>query len=210
MSTFKIEGAKFLESLFPEWNWQELSNDIYEEIFQKFTGLDELEDEVVRYIKDKKIKIGFHKQYKSGGGWTLLKNITLSPGDDPTNPYVLSLIIHETFHLKQSLWARLSMQGELRAWQYQKQTYRRFTHNDIGDIGQAYAGTKAYWDEIAELSLDSRADLVRAQSLTKKVSPDYRSECLPLFPLPQEFGFYWRQGKIVDAFKAIWNLVTCK
>ena len=210
MSTFKIEGAKWLEGLFPEWNWQELARDKYEEVFQKIHGIQDLEDEVINFLKDNKIRIGFHKQYKSGGGWTLLRNITLCPGDDPVSPYVLSLIIHETFHLKQSIWMRLSMQGELRAWQYQKQTYLKLTSKDIGDSGQAYAGTKVHWDEIAKLAPDSREDLVKAQELTKKVSPDYRSQCLPLFPLPHEIAFYWKQGKYVEAFKAVWNLVTCR
>src|SRR5262245_32076958 len=191
MSTFKIEGAKWLEGLFPEWNWQELAREKYEEVIQRLHEIQDLEDEVSNYLKNNKIRIGFHKQYKSGGGWTFLRNITLCPGDDPVSPYVLSLIIHETFHLKQSIWMRLSMQGELRAWQYQKHTYLKLTGNDIGDSGQAYAGTKPHWDDIAKLDSDSREDLVEAQKLTKKVSAEYRSQCLPLYPLPQEIKFYW-------------------
>ena len=210
MSTFKIEGAKWLEGLFPEWNWQELAREKYDEVFQKIRAFQDLDDEVIKYIQDNKIRIGYHKQYKAGGGWTLLRNITLSPGDDPLSPYVLSLIIHETFHLKQSIWMRLSMQGELRAWQYQKATYRKITNSDIGDSGQAYAGTKVHWDAIAKLASDSRDDLIKAQELTRKVAPDYRSNCLPLFPLPQEIAFYWKQGKYTEAFKAVWNLITCR
>jgi hypothetical protein len=210
MSTFKIEGAKFLEGIFPEWNWEELTREMYDQLFQRLKGIEGLEKDIIEYIQDGKIKIGFHKQYKSGAGWTLLHNITLSPGDDLNNPYVLSLIIHETYHLKQSIWARLSMQGELRAWQYQKETYFKLTGKDIGERGQAYGGTKAHWDEIATLNPESRDDLVKAQTLTKKVSPDYRSHCLPLFPLPQEFGFYWKQGEYGEAFKAVWKLATCK
>src|SRR5262245_21207484 len=210
MSTFKIEGAKWLEGLFPEWNWQELAREKYEEVIQRLHEIQDLDNEVTKYLKDNKIRIGFHKQYKSGGGWTFLRNITLCPGDDPLNPYVLSIIIHETFHLKQSIWMRLSMQGELRAWQYQKQVYRQLTNNDIGDVGEAYPGKKVYWDEMATLDSNSREDLLRAQRLTKSVSPDYRSNCLPLFPLPQEFGFYWKQGKIKEAFQMMWNLITCR
>jgi hypothetical protein len=210
MSTFKIEGAKLLEGLFPEWNWQELAREKYEEIFQTIHGIQDLEDEVTTYLKNNKIRIGFHKQYKSGGGWTFLRNITLCPGDDPLSPYVLSLIIHETFHLKQSIWMRLSMQGELRAWQYQKQTYHKLTSKDIGDGGEAYPGTKLHWDAIAQLDSNSREDLVQARELTKKVSSEYRSQCLPLYPLPQEVAFYWKQGKYVEAFQAVWNLITCR
>jgi hypothetical protein len=210
MSTFKIEGARWLEGLFPEWNWQELTRDAYDAIYQKIQGIQDLEDEVTQYLRDNRIRIGFHKQYKSGGGWTLLRNITICPGDDPVSPYVLSLIIHEAFHLRQSIWMRLSMQGELRAWQYQKATYRKITGCDIGDSGQAYAGTKQHWDDIAQLAPDSRDDLVKAQEFTKRVSPDYRSQCLPLYPLPQEIAFYWKQRKYVEAFKAVWNLITCR
>ena len=102
------------------------------------------------------------------------------------------------------------MQGELRAWQYQRQTYNKITSKDIGDSGQAYAGTKVHWDEIAKLDSDSREDLVKAQELTRKVSSVYRSNCLPLYPLPQEIAFYWKQGKYAEAFKAVWNLITCR
>lgn len=211
MSTFKIEAEGLLDGLFPEWHWEELSRAKYDEIFQELTGIgDELEGEIVEIIKKRGIKIGFHKQYKSGGGWTVLRNITLCPGDDPLSPYVLSLIIHETFHINQSIWMRLSMQGELRAWQYQKKAYQKLTGHDIGDYGQAYSGTKRYWDEIGSLSSESREDLERAKALTKGVASDYRSDCLPLFPLPKEIWFYLRQGDPAKAFATVKNLVTCK
>jgi len=213
MSTFKIEGAKFLAGLFPEFNWEELDFDRYQKILEKLTSVDRLNSEVVNYIKNNRVRVGFHKQYKSGGGWTLLRNITLSPGDDPFDPYVLSLIVHETFHLKQSILARLSVQGELRAWQYQKQTYPAIANkkgNEIGADKEAYAGTKEHWDELAALSPDSREDLEKAQAVMKRISPTYRSGCLPLFPLSQEFRFYLKEGKIWEAVRVIWNLITCR
>jgi len=108
------------------------------------------------------------------------------------------------------LLARLSVRGELLAWQYQIQAYRELTGNEIGDHGQAYGGTKVHWDQIAQLSADSRDDLLAAQGLMKKVAPDYRSDCLPLFPLLQEVGFYLGKGRLKEAFDVVWNLVTCK
>jgi hypothetical protein len=120
------------------------------------------------------------------------------------------LISHELYHIQQPLLARLSVQGELLAWQYQIDAYRELTGNEIGDHGQAYGGTKAFWDQIAQLSADSRDDLLKAQALMKKVAPDYRSDCLPLFPLLQEVGFYLGKGRIKDAFDVVWNLITCK
>ena len=86
MSTFKIEGAKFLEELFPEWNWKELTNEKYEEVFQKLTGIEDLQNEVIQYIKAKRIKIGFHQQYKSGGGWTFLRTSLCLRATIPLTP----------------------------------------------------------------------------------------------------------------------------
>ena len=213
MSTFKIESAKILDGLFPEFSWEELDFERYQKVCEKLMSIDQLSIEIVTYIKNKKIKIGFHQQYKSGGGWTLLKNITLTPGDDPFDPYVLSLIIHETFHLKQSVWTRLSMQGELRAWQYQKQTYpeiAKITGNEIGADKEAYGGTKEHWIKLASLSPDSREDLEKARDVMHDISKGYRSDCLPLYPLPQEIGFCLRQGMIKEAINAVINLITCK
>ena len=210
MSTFKIEDAKWIDWIFPETRWEELDLPKYQEIFDILKSVETLNSEVLEYIQKKKIRIGFHKQYNAGGGWTFLKNITLTPGDNPTDPYVLSLIIHETFHLKQSIWARLSVQGELRAWQYQKQTYPQIAKtkgNEIGAAHEAYGGTKVHWDKIATLSSESREDLKTAIGVMKSVAPGYRSDRLPLYPLPQEIGYFLKQGKIMDAIKVITNLM---
>jgi hypothetical protein len=212
MSTFKIDGKKLLNGLFPELNWEKLNSDKYDEILKKLSSAAGLDD-AINYIKEKKVKIGFHKQYKSGGGWTFLRNITLSPGDDPLNPYVLSLIIHETFHLRQTIWMRLSMQGELRAWQYQKRTYpdiAKIKGNEIGSSGEAYSGTKEHWDELSTLNPDSRDDLKKAQDVMTKVSPGYRAGCLPLYPLGKEFKYYWERKEYMSAFGVIWTLITCR
>src|SRR5512133_449603 len=123
MSTFIIEGAKILDILVPEFKWKALEDEQYTQVFDKLLSADPLRSEMLEYTKKKRPRIGYHEQYKSGGGWTALGNITLSPGDDPFDPYVLSLIIHETYHLTQSLLTRLSMQGELKAWQLQARTY---------------------------------------------------------------------------------------
>jgi hypothetical protein len=216
MSTFKIEGKKMLDGIFPERKWEELKSEIYDEVFQKLSEIEQLSSEVVAYMKEKSVRIGFHKQYKSGGGWTFLRNITLSPGDDPLNPYVLSLIIHETFHLKQTIWTRLSMQGELRAWQYQMRTYPHISRNkgaEIGSSGEAYGEsrvTKEHWDELSSLSPDSREDLEKAQEIMTKISPGYRSGCLPLYPMGKEFKYFWGRNEYVAAFGVIWKLITCR
>ena len=213
MSTFKIDGAKILDWLVPEFKWEALDFTRSEEVFKKLTSTDQLGAEFREYIKKRKPRIGFHKQYKSGGGWTLFGNITLTPGDDPFDPYVLSLILHEGFHLQQSLFMRLSMQGELRAWQYQKRTYPEIAKtkgNAIGTKNEAYGRgkeTNEFWEELSKLSPDSRDDLEKARTVMQNIAKGYRSDSLPLYPLPQEIVFYLRHGKIKEAIDVIRKLV---
>ncbi|HSB00949.1 MAG TPA: hypothetical protein VLE49_09895 [Anaerolineales bacterium] len=206
MSTATVTASSFFRGVFPESDWNELSTTDCDQVCQKLMSAGALNAAAAAYMKAAQIKLGFHGQYKSGAGWTVLHNITLAPGANLNDPYTLCLISHELFHLQQSIWMRLSVQGELRAWQYQKQAYHELTGRDIGDHGEAYSGTKTYWDQLALLSTDAREDLLAAQGLMKKVSPDYRSNCLPLFPL----GNFLKQGQIVEAIQAVWNLITCR
>ncbi len=41
----------------------------------------------------------------------------------------------------------------------------------------------------------------------QNISKGYRSDSLPLYPLPQEIGFCLRQGRIKDAIDTILKLV---
>src|SRR5215216_3568156 len=205
MSTFKIDKAKFLDWLVPEFKWDALKSVQYEEVFKKLQNIQLPGDEIPKSLKKRRPRIGFHTQYQSGGGWTFFGNISLTPKTDPLSPYVLSLILHEVFHLNQPILMRLSMQGELRAWQYQKRTYPEIAATKgkaIGTKGEAYAEggeTNEIWEELSRLASDSREDLEKAQALMRKISAGYRSNALPLYPLPQELGFYLKQGKLKDA-----------
>jgi len=210
MSTATINATSIIKSLFPETDWTEVKPEEYELVFQMLSAAGTLNASAAQFMKQARIKLGLHQQYKSGAGWTFLRNITLAPDGKLLDPYTLCLISHEIIHLQQPLLTRLSVRGEMLAWQYQIQAYRELTGKDIGDHGQAYSGTKAYWDQIAQLSADSREDLLKAQALMKKVAPDYRSDCLPLFPLLKEVGFYLGKGRVKDAFDVVWNLITCK
>ncbi len=210
MSTLSVSTTSLFKSLFPESDWTRLPPADYQQVLQKLTDAGTLNATVAQFMQRAKIKLGFHEQYKSGAGWTILRDITLAPGGDLANPYTLCLISHELFHLQQSVLTRLSVYGELLAWQFQIQAYHELTGKDIGDIGEAYGGTKQYWDQLAQLSANSRDDLLKAQALMKNVAPTYRSDCLPLFPLTKEFWYFLKQGKFADSFNAIKNLITCK
>jgi len=210
MSTSTVTASSIFKSIFPESDWTELKSSDYDEILQKLTQAGVLNAAASSFMQKAKIRLGFHQQYKRGAGWTVLRNITLAPGASLGDAYVLCLISHELFHLQQSIWTRLSVKGELLAWQYQRQAYHELTGKEIGDHGEAYEGTKEFWDQLALLSPDSRDDLIDAQSLMKKVAPGYRSDCLPLFPLNQEVINLLKQGKIRAAYGIVWNLITCK
>lgn len=200
----------FFRALFPETNWKELLSTDYSQVFQRLEEAGPIGTEAAAYLQKKRIKLGFHEQYKSGAGWTFLRNITLAPKGDLNNPYTLCLIIHEAFHLSQSILMRLSMRGELLAWQHQERAYFELTGKRIGDPGQAYRNTREHWDELMQLSADSREDLKRAQAVTRKIAPDYRSYCLPLYPLHWEVGYHLRHGQFKEAVEAVKNLISCK
>lgn len=202
-----------LGGLIPEVTWATLDLPKFEEVTELLSQLDQLGPEIVAYLKKRKYRIGFITQPNSGAGWTVLGNITLPPADKERllEPVTLSLIVHEAYHLqKQSLLTRLSMRGELLAWQYQAQTYPLFSHGKaIGTPGEAYSGagpTDQHWEELLTKSADSRKDLEDARDLMIAIAPSYRSYALPIYPLHQEIGYYWRQGNFKGILEMFRNL----
>lgn len=206
---------KTLGGLIPETDWKDLDLDIYEQLLERLRNTDQLGSGLIEYARKKQQRIGFFSQANSGAGWTILGNVTLRPEDRDKlfEPYVLSLIVHEMFHLqKQSLLMRLSMQGELDAWQYQCRTYPSLTKTGaaIGSRGEAYSSkdktTNEFWEQLSRLSSESRADLEKARDLMIAIAPGYRADRLPIYPLHRELWFHLRQGKFREAFNVIRSL----
>lgn len=200
---------KVLGRLIPETDWQDLDLGMYEQLVERLQNTDQLGTDLIEYARKRKNQIGLLSQSSSGAGWTVLGNITLRPEDRDKlfEPYILSLIVHEMFHLqKQSILMRLSMQGELDAWQYQCRTYPYLTKTGavIGSHGEAYASrektTDQIWEQLSRLSSDSRADLEKARDLMIAIAPGYRAYRLPIYPLPRELWFHVRHGKLREAF----------
>lgn len=196
--------------IFPESNWKELDPDSYRQVYQRLQNGGQYSSAAIEYLQKHGVKLGFHEQDDSGGGWTLLRNITLAPDTILDNPYTLTLIVHEVFHLKQPLFTRLSVQGELLAWQFQKQAYREISGREIGETGEAYSGKQDLWEQVSQLSPASREDLAKAQELMRRIADRYRSDCLPLYPLVREIWFFVKQGDFRAAFAAVYNLITCR
>ena len=203
-------GKTFVGRLFPEMDWEQLDGDRYQQVCNRLQAASEYGQATANYLQQSGVRLGYYAQENSGGGWTLLRNITLARGAALADAYTLSLIVHEIFHLKQSIFQRLSIYGELLAWQHQRKAYHELAGREIGDVGAEYAGKKAMWDQLSALSADSRADLATAQQLMSSIATGYRSDCLPLYPLFQEAGYFLRQGRIREIFSMIWNLLTCR
>ena len=142
--------------VFPERNWKELDLQHHSLLYRRLRHAGESSSATIEYLQRHKVKIGFHAQHDSGARWTILRNITLAPNTVVQDSYTLSLIVHEVFHLQQSILTRLSVYGELLAWQFQRRAYLEISGKELGERGEAFAGKKELWDELSALSPDSR------------------------------------------------------
>ena len=130
------------------------------------------------YLAGRRVRIGIRPQ-PTGARWTIFGHIELHPGQMDNETYALSLIVHEVRHLKQGIFGALSVRGELEAWQEQFAFLKSQTGNYT-----ASPRHNALIEEMMTLSLDSRADLVRARELMREYAgPKYRIHWLPLYPL---------------------------
>lgn len=137
------------------------------------------------FLRARRVKVGLRPQ-PTGARWTLFGHIELHPSQVDNEAYALSLIVHEVRHLKQGLLGALSVRGELEAWQEQFAFLKSHT-------GQYTASPRhnAIIEQLMSLSLDSRADLIRARELIREYAgPKYRIHWLPLFPLGRKMWFW--------------------
>jgi len=178
-----------LSQLFPEIVWTPFSPGEREHLLRNLAGFGASGPPAAHYIRANTVRLGYFPQTRSGAGWTLFGNITLPPGSDLNNKRILAVIIHEVLHLQQPFLTRLSVYAELLAWQFEYRVYYEVTGRRYGGQDAPFPGTAASWEEISRLSPASRNDLARAQRLMKQVSPRYRSDKLPLYPLPREITY---------------------
>lgn len=200
----------FLSGFIPETSWTTLESDQFELIIEKLKCLDKtaIEDDIMAFIEKRKYRIGTLSQSFSGAGWTIFGNITIRPNDVKKclEPYVLSLILHEIFHIKrQSILLRLSMKGELDAWQYQYRIYPLLKPDH--EIGDAYGGKSKDWQDLSSLSGNSRTDLEKAREYMVNIAPGYRAYALPVYPLPQEIGYYLKKFDLAGLVGMVRNLI---
>jgi hypothetical protein len=186
-----------LKQFIPEIGWTKFAPADYELVLKNLQAFGTHGAAAAEYIHKRSVGFGYFPQASSGAGWTLMGNLTLPPNSDLADKRVLAVIIHEVLHLQQPLTTRLSIQGEVLGWQLEYKAYHEVTGKFYGERGLPFEGTHAQWAEISKLSAESYEDLARAQRLMKEVSPVYRAEKLPLYPLGREL-----RHKFVQRFQS--------
>lgn len=175
-----------LKQIIPELGWEKLTPATLEQLLNQLDAFIPYGPPAAAYLRAHATKLGYFAQTGNAAAWTLFNNLILRPETDLNHPRTMALLIHEVLHLQQAFTLRLSVQGELLAWQLEYKVYHAATGKYYGEADTPFAGKKAEWESLAQLSADSRQDLALAQRLMRQISPGYRSHLLPLYPLGRE------------------------
>lgn len=138
------------------------------------------------YLRAHRTRIGFRDQgLASSAMWWVDRNIYVNPRkyprtSDPGDPYLLSLIVHETVHLQQGLLTALSVYGELQAWQVGFAFLRKLDSARLNPVAVEILTLPFGWD---------RAILKLASLWMVRYNPHYRINRLPLYPLHREIWY---------------------
>ncbi|CAG1013008.1 hypothetical protein ANAEL_04573 [Anaerolineales bacterium] len=144
--------------------------------------------EAADYIRARKINVGIRRARKSVGAfWTLFRSAHLNARHHTresslANPHAWTLLIHEVRHLQQGYLTAFSIYGELDAWQYQFQVFKKITQRPLSPLAE----------EILSLPLNmDRSNLQKARRLmTRHAGIWYGANFLPLYPIHKELK-YW-------------------
>ena len=157
------------------------------DLIESVAQMGEAGRDAAKYLRDHKTYIGFRRVRKNiGAFWTILGTIHLntlhySPGTNPADPRVTTLLIHEVKHLQQGIHTALSVYGELEAWQLQFRLYHQMTDAAVHKAIQEMLSLPLNWD---------RTTLRRARELMQEYAgKGYRADLLPIYPLWKEIRF---------------------
>lgn len=139
-----------------------------------------------KYLQDRNVNFKFRKLKYSAAAWTWSGSIQLNDKFESSmgllpDPNLLSLVIHETRHLQQGPFKALSVFGELDAWQVGFNFFKEWSDSPLHPILEEILCLPLIWQ---------RTNLKMAATLMKKVSPGYKIDLLPLYPLPAEI-LWW-------------------
>jgi hypothetical protein len=159
-----------------------------ERYFQKVSESSEEGADAVRFVREKKIRVGLRRARKSVGAfWMLgrsfyLNKVHYTMESALENPRAVTLFVHEVRHLQQGVLTAMSIYGELDAWQYEFRLYKKLTGKLL----------RPELEDLLALPLgNDRATLRQAQRLmTKFAGFWYLAWLLPLYPIHKEIA-YW-------------------
>lgn len=159
-----------------------------ERYFKKVASSSEEGAEAVRFVREKKTRVGMKRARRSVGAfWTLGKSFYLNKlhytmESALENPKAVTLFVHEVRHLQQGILTALSVYGELDAWQHEYRLYKKLTGKIL----------KPELEELLTLSLGAdRIALKQAQRLMTKIAGFwYLAWLLPLYPVHKEILFW--------------------
>lgn len=165
-----------------------LYSDWLNRLFEGLSAAGEEGCAAVAYMRAHRTQVGFEKARPNVGAfWTLTGKIKLntrhySYETSLSDPYFLGLIVHEVRHLQQGVVTALSVFGEMEAWQVGFRVYRNIAGRYPRHAAAEEMMTLAWgWE---------REVLERARALMQAYSgKGYRSDLLPLYPLPDEIRF---------------------
>ncbi len=166
-----------------------------ERYFEKVAGSSEEGAEAVRFVREKRVRVGMKRARKSVGAfWTVGKSFYLNKlhytmESALENPRAVTLFVHEVRHLQQGILVGMSVYGELDAWQYEFRLYKKLTGKEL----------KPELEELLMLPLGyDRRVLRQAQRLmTKFAGVWYLAWLLPLYPIHKEV-IHWVTRKRFD------------
>jgi hypothetical protein len=159
-------------------------------------SLKKVDTQSAAYINDRCVKIGFYKQGPHTSAiWFPGQRIFLNPRyysleTDPSDPLLLSILIHEVCHLRQGFALALSVYGEMEAWQLGFSVHRQLS-------GIAYHPNLV---EFMSLPLSWDRDVLRRaqQLMLGYAGKSYRADLLPLYPIGKELVFWLGLGRSAE------------
>lgn len=156
------------------------------EVLSQLSKNGRMGEETSSFIRTHNVRLKFRKQRHSAAAWTLNGDILINSmgifkKNSSNNPYLLSLVVHETRHLQHGILTALSVYGELDAWQTGFRFYKKISSIPLDPVLEIILLLPLNW---------SRVNLAKAANLMKEYSQLYRINLLPLYPFHREIAWW--------------------
>lgn len=164
-----------------------MGRESFQAVLENLLALGETGGLTAACLEQRRVRVAFREQGPAiGAFWWPGGRIYLNarhhpPGQAANDPGLLSLIVHETCHLRQGWLTALSIYGELEAWQLGFGVFRQLTGRNLPPALMKLLSLPLGWD---------RAALQQARaSMREYAGKEYRADLLPLYPLHLEIRY---------------------